>query len=568
MSTLGVGILGWEVACLNVSEVMVAQLAQWGVDRVFGIPGDSIDPLVEALRRQRQVHFVQVRHEESGALMASAHAKLTGRLGCCLATAGPGALHMLNGLYDAKMDRAPVLALAGQVDTRVMGTDYFQEVNLNRVFDDVSSYCQLLVSPEQTAHLMSMAARAALSRRGVAMLTIPFDIGRHAVDRHAASSPAFYEKARTVPSGESLQAAADLIEQSQRPVILAGRGALSARAELLHLAEHLSAPIVHTLPAKGVIDEHHPLSLGGLGLLGAKPAHYATEHTDLLLMVGTSYPYLQFLPRAARTVQIDNDPEQIGKRHFVDVGLAGDAKVALSALQQRLTPRRPSDFVRDLRARRQTFWEHREAEGRSDRRPMRPQVVPWALSRLVEHNAIISVDVGNVLVFMARNFRTRHQHFLTSSWLGTMGFGLPGAIAAQLAEPDRQVVAVAGDGGFAMGMADLVTAVKYELPITVIVLNNRKLAMIKYEQELIGYPEWGVDLQNPDFAQFAQACGAQGLLVKDADDVPDAISDALRSRRTTLLDVWVEANELPRPPRIEPGQAAHYALALFREAVE
>lgn len=549
---------------MNIGAYLVETLADFGVTHIFGIPGDSIDTIMEPLRRSRRLTYVQVRHEEAGAFMASAHAKLTGRLAATMGTAGPGAIHLLNGLYDAKLDRVPVIAITGQVQSDLIGTGYFQEINLARLFDDVALYNHTVETPEQAWAMIPTACREAIMGRGVAHLTFPFDVPRMDVARGHRLAP-LVTAPPFRPTDDDIAAAVRLIEGADRPVALFGMGCRHAGAELGELARKLALPLVHTLPAKGVLPDEQPLLMGGLGLLGAKPAHRAVEEADLLLLLGSDYPYLRFLPEHTKVVQLDVEPRKLGSRLVPDVPLLGDARSTLPLLAAGLQPRKPSSWVKGLMHERAAWLEAVARDGQHSGKPLRPQFVARTLSEAANDDAVIAMDVGNSLVWMARGFVMRRQRFLVSGWLGSMGFGLPAAIAAALAEPDRQAIAVVGDGGFAMLMADLVTAVKYELPVKVIVLNNHKLAMIKFEQEVAGYPEWGVDLTNPDFALYARAAGAQGYRVEDPGDLEDAVREAFSDKGPSLVDVTTDPDVPPIPPRISLGEARNYAVALFRE---
>lgn len=559
----------------TAAQLLLDILVEYGVEYIFGLPGDSIDPLMEPLRRDQRIRFIQVRHEETGAFMASALAKKTGRLGVAMGTAGPGAIHLLNGLYDAKMDHAPVLALTGQVPTMLMGTDYFQEVDLVSLFSNVAVFNQLVSDPNQMAVMAGNACRTALAKRGVAHLSLPADVLQGSITEPVHHFGVMTPDLASVPVERDVKRAASMLARAKRPVILAGKGARGSRRELLALAEKLNIPVVNTLPAKGVIGDLHPLALGGLGLLGAKPAHEAMERTDFCLMVGTSYPYLQFLPKEAKVVQIDWEVSQIGKRRQVDVGLVGNAGPTLEQLTAAVQPQDPSEYTRDLQKSREEWlqWMAKKGdpgktgEGRDDKdaKPINPYLVVNRLNRVVPDDANISIDVGNSLVWMARGFLVKNHGWLVSAWLGSMGFGLPAALAAKLVEPDRPSIAVVGDGGFSMLMADFVTAVKYNLPITVVILNNHRLGMIKFEQEVEGYPEFGTELTNPDFAAYARAAGGVGINVRHPDEVESALFEAVNNGRATIVDVETDPNEKPLPPRITIDQARGYATALFKE---
>lgn len=554
----------------TVAEILWDVLSSHGVSHVFGLPGDSIDLLLEPLRRDRRIQFVQVRHEEAGAFMASAYAKKTGKLGVCMGTAGPGAIHLLNGLYDAKLDHAPVLAITGQVGLPYIGTDFFQEVDVLGLFSHVALYNYQITEPEQIGVMADLACRQALAKRGVSHLSFPFEVPRFKVRAEISRYSLVDQTMDSVPTPQLLEQAANRINASERPVILAGKGTLGARIELAALADQAQIPVVNTLPAKGVLPDDHPLAMGGLGLLGAKPAHAAMEKCDLCLLVGTNYPYLEFLPKDAEVIQIDWEASQIGKRYLVDLGLVGSARPTLEALRNLVMPRSASPFVENLVRERQRWLKKLTDEAHSHVEPdgpVNPQLVADVLSRVAAHDANVAVDVGNALVWMSRNFRIRQHGWLVSAWLGSMGFGIPAAIAAKIAEPAKQSVAVVGDGAFGMMMGDFLTSLKYDWPITVVVLNNHKLGMIKFEQEVHGMPEFATDLYNPDFAAYGRACGGAGIRVERPDALQDALAEALSAPRSAIVDVWVDPNEKPLPPRISFDQARGYAEAMFRETL-
>ncbi|MFQ5907589.1 MAG: thiamine pyrophosphate-dependent enzyme [Thermoplasmata archaeon] len=550
----------------TAADVLVHKLRGFGVEQMYGIPGDAINGIVDAIRRHPEVEFIQVRHEEAGAFAASAYAKLTGRLGVCLGTAGPGAIHLLNGLYDAKLDHAPVLAITGQVDSDVIGTHYFQEVNLHHLFDDVAVYNARVATPDQVAHITTLAAREALSKRGVAQISFPLDIPNQVVSRDAPDFPAGYPNDLPVPEADLIERAAKALNEGKNPAILVGKGAMGAGEEVGALAERLGAPIVKTLPAKEVLPDDHPLVIGGLGLLGTRPGQEAMEHTKTLLMVGASFPFTEYLPEDAYTIQIDTDPTALGLRTKVDVPLLGDAKATLGELLKGVKVRRDRGFLNTYVKATEAWWERlAEDEGR-ETVPLAPAALAKVVSDAAEVDAIVSVDVGNVTTWTARHFRaTAWRRFIFSGNLASMGFGLPGALAAQLAYPDRQCLALCGDGGFTMLMGDFVTAVKYGLPVKVVVFNNSKLAMIKYEQEVMGHPDFGTDLQPIDFAQVAEACGGKGFRVEQPGELQETVEAFLAHQGPALLDAVVDPDVPPLPPYVKVKQAYRYVWALFRE---
>jgi pyruvate oxidase len=550
----------------TAGEKLVEQLIEWGVDHIYGMPGDSINSIIEPLRKAKdKIKFIQVRHEEAGALAAAAYAKLTGKLGVCTAIAGPGAIHLLNGLYDAKLDKAPVLAITGQIETDLMGTDYFQEVNLDRLFDDVAVYNQQIMSAEQLPAVVNQAIRTAYAKKGVSVITIPDDIPRFEVGKEAKITSNFAVKQDLFPLKEDLQKAKELIEHAENPVILAGKGVHGKREDLLAFAEKIGAPIVLTLPGKGVIPDKHPYCLGGLGLIGTKPSYEAMQDADFLMMIGTSFPFTGFLPDHAKTIQIDIDPTQIGKRYPVDVGLAGDAGATLSWLTEHVSRKEDRQFLEKNQERMNKWWEKLEKQEEDESVPIKPQRVIRALQQVAADDAVLSVDVGNVTVWAARHFHMTNQSFVISSWLATLGCGLPGAIAGKIAYPHKQVLAICGDGGFGMMMADFVTAVKYELPMVVVVLNNHKIAMIKFEQEVMGNAEFGTNLHNPDFAKYAEACGGVGYRVERTEELLPSLQKAVQQNKPCIVDVVVDADEAPMPGNLQFSQVVGYTKHMVKE---
>ncbi|WP_226037474.1 pyruvate oxidase [Aquibacillus saliphilus] len=552
----------------RAGEAFVEQLKQWDIDHIYGLPGDSINELMDDLRKEQDtIKFIQVRHEEVGALAASAYAKLTGKLGVCLSIAGPGAIHLMNGLYDAKSDGAPVLALVGQISSNQIGTDAFQEVNLERMFDDVAVFNQRIETEEQLPDLLNQAIKTAYDRKGVAVLVIPDDIiARKQKNRLDLTSPVI-PKSSLLPDEIDLHEALTLIENAEKPIVLAGKGALQAREELDDFIRNISAPTVISLPGKGVIPDDHPNCLGNLGQIGTKPAYQAMHEADLLLLVGTSFPYREFLPDNIKTIQMDVDTKSIGKRYPVDIGLVGDAKKTLSWLNHNLVWKENRSFLEKYQEAMKDWREElSDIVNQESDRLIAPQVVS-DLTKIVDDDAILSVDVGNVTVWMARYFPITNQHFIISSWLATMGCGLPGAIAAKIAKPEKQVIAVCGDGGFSMVMHDFVTAVKYNLPIVVVVLNNSEISMIKYEQQEMGHLEYETDLEGINFAEFAKACGGLGFRVQTRAELESAFQQAINLNKPVIIDAVIE-NQAPLPGKIAYQQAIKYSEYLVKNFFE
>jgi len=551
---------------MTVSDILLEVLAAHEVEHIFGIPGDAINDVTDALRRQDQIDFIGVRHEETGALAASVQAKLTGRLAACMGTSGPGGIHLLNGLYDARMDHAPVIAITGQVATGVLGTEAHQEVRLERLFADVAVYSQTITTEAQVPDVFLEACHAAIAHRGVAHVSIPTDVS----GRKMSLSPNRPIKAamagRISPVAADCGAALDLIAKSERVAILAGIGCLDARDELLTFAEAVQAPVIRSLKAKEIIDDDHPLCAGGLGLLGGKPAVKAMDGCDLLILVGTDFPYRDFYPKSAKIIQIDIEPTRIGRRHPVDIGLVGHAGPTLETLKKGVETPRSDIFLQDIQSHMADWRKRRDKDEASDATPISPPRLVSMLSKVAPDNAIFIADTGTSTAWAARHLHIRPgQRFTLSGGLATMAIGLPGAIGAQLAYPDHRAIAIVGDGAFAMLSGDLVTAVRYKLPIVIIVLNNAKLGFITLEQEAKGLPDWGTDILNPDFVALAKACGAAGFRVTEPDELEATLSQALAETGPVVVEVVVDPNALIMPPTINASQAYHFGLAKLRE---
>ena len=560
----------------TAADLLIEGIIEWGVEVVFGLPGDGINGVMEALRkRQEKIRFVQVRHEEAAAFMACAYAKYTGRLGCCLATSGPGGIHLLNGLYDAKMDGAPVLAITGQTFSDLKGSRFQQEVNMVRLFEDVAVYNQEVINPNQIQMLTNEACRHALNHRGVAHITFPVDYQDAAADekpsihnQKAEMTSTAWTKPLAAPQEAELRRAAAILNSAKKPLILAGQGAMNAGDELIELGEKLGAPIIKALLGKAVIPDEHPLSLGGLGLLGTTPAQNAAENCDAIFLVGTSFPYMEFLPKPdqAKGVQIDDQADRIGLRFPVEVGLVGDARATLAALNQFIETKDDRSFLENAQTEMQDWWKLMETRAMRDEIPIKPQRAAWELSDLAADDAIISNDSGTNTIWAARQFKIKaNQKYACSGTLATMACGLPYAIAAKIAFPERQSIAFVGDGGFTMLMGEFVTAVKYNLPITVVIIKNNSLGQIKWEQIVfLGNPEYGCELQEINFAKYAEACGGIGITVEKPEDIRPALERALASDKPALVEIVVDPNEPPMPSKIEAWQAAHFAEALAK----
>jgi pyruvate dehydrogenase (quinone)/pyruvate oxidase len=561
------------------AELLVERLVAWGVDTVFGLPGDGINGVMEALRRhQDKIRFLLVHHEEAAAFMATGYAKTTGRLGVCLATSGPGGVHLANGLYDAKLDHAPVLAITGMQATDQLGTGYQQEVHLERLFEDVADYNAMVLVPVQVPALVDLAVRSALAHRSVSHLTFPVDLQEApagadpwtaglGLARPPITSDVFLPPA-VVPSPEQLASAAEVLGHGRRVVLLVGAGALGAGDEVLAVADRLAAPIVKTLPGKAAVPDTDPLVIGGLGLLGTRPAQEAMEEADTLLMVGTNFPYTRYLPdpEQARVVQIEVEPVRAGNRLPVEVPLVGDARATLTALAWLLERREDRRFLERSQDRMLGWREEMVALENPDRDPIQPQYLMSVIDRRASGDAILCADTGTVTTWAARHFDIwDDRRFMLSGNLASMANGLPYAIAAQWAHPGRQVIAFVGDGGFAMLMAEFLTAARYRLPVKVFVANNGGLGQILWEQMALGFPEYGVRWERPaDFAPWAEACGGLGIRVEKPGELEAAVRDALAADGPALVDVTVNPDEPPMPPKVRHDQAVKFAESFLR----
>ncbi len=548
----------------RASDQLVDVLINWDVKHVYGLPGDSIDTTVDALReRQNKIGFVQVRHEEVGALTAAAEAKLTGKLGVCLSIGGPGAIHLLNGLYDAKMDHVPVLALVGQVESQFLNEGFFQEVNTPQLFSDVAVYNRLISSSDNLAEVTDEAIRTAYQKKGVAVLTIPDDLPEQKAKKSYVSSAHKFKITTPKVDSKSLNEASYLLKNATKPLALIGTGAKNAGPEVTSFLETNHIPFISSLPGKGIIGDDHPASLGNVGKLGTKPAYKAMKSTDLLIMLGTNYPYTAYLPKPgnAKSIQVNINPADIGKRYPADVGLVASVKDVMKALSnpKNSSIRDDDQFLKSCQA-DMNKWNHwMDSKRNANKTPIAPEALFNYVSKTAPKNLIYSVDVGTATSWSARflNVKPTQKHVI-SSYLGTMGCALPGSIAAKLAYPDRPTVALEGDGAFAMVMQDFLTEVKYRLPIINVVLNNSKLAFIEYEQQAAGQLNYQINLQDTDWAEFAKSAGGIGVTVKSNTEFQKALDDAYKIKdRPILINAYV-GDAAPLPGKIVHDEAKGY----------
>ena len=559
----------------TVADILIDRLVDWGVRTIFTFPGDGINGIFEALRtRSQKIQLIQVRHEEAAAFAACGYAKFSRRLGVCLATSGPGGIHLLNGLYDAKMDGQPVLAITGHTFHDLIGTHYQQDVDLDKLFMDVAAYNERIMGPAHVRNVVDEAIKTAISKRTVAHITIPKDIqdwtsngsrSKANIPHHSAD---LYTESFPLPPQSLLQQAADIINQGSKIAILAGRGCLPARKEVIELAEKVGAPIIKPLLGKAVVPDDHPYTTGGIGLLGTAPSQEVLQECDTLILAGTSFPYMEFYPKPgrAKAIQIDIDPARIGLRYPVQMGLVGQCWDVLRALLPLVQHKTNRDFLTKAQEKMQRWNQLMEERGTRTDMPMKPQVIAHQLNDVLADDAIICCDTGTVTTWAARHIKIKGtMEFSASGTLATMACGLPYAVGAAVAHPGRQVVCFAGDGGFTMLMGELATIVKYQLPVKIIVVKNNVLGMIKWEQlAMEGNPQYGVQLQPINFADFARACGAEGYTVEDPRQVPSVLKKAFSQPGPALIEAVVDPNEPPLPGKATVDQALTFAKALAR----
>jgi len=559
----------------TASDLFVERLMDWGVDTVFGLPGDGINGFMEALRtRQDRMRYVHVRHEEVGAMAAVGYARVTGKLGVCFATSGPGAIHLANGLLDARLEGVPLLAVTGMTYHDLIGTHYLQDFDTDYLFSNLAAYNQRIMSPEHIHNVLDLACRTALSNRVPVHIAFPIDyqtadaedLMRYKRNVPGHTTTAYREPVRTPPE-QALRDAAGVLAGCERPAILAGQGARGAGQELAQVSELLGAPIAKASLGKDCIPDDHPNVTGGIGVIGTRPTQDAMEGCDGLLVVGSSMPYIEFWPSPgqAACVQIDDKPERIGLRYPADVGLVGDAKATLAALIPHLERNENRDFLEQARAGIRAWWELMEQRGTRTDTPMKPQVVAWHLAQALDDDAIICGDSGQVTYWVTQMRLRGRQQFVYSGTNCSMAAALPYAIGAQMAYPGRQVIAFTGDGSLTMQMGDLATLMQHELPVKVICFKNNTLGLIKWEQMVfLGNPEYGVDFAPVDFVKIAEGCGATAFHIEDPGTCAEQLRTALAHPGPVVVEAVVDGDEPPLPAKITSDQAKLMYDALRR----
>ena len=547
----------------TVADIVVATLEASGVRRVYGLPGDSLNGLTDALRRAGDVEWVHVRHEEAASLAAGGEAAMTGQLAVCAASCGPGNLHLVNGLFDANRSGVPVLAIAAHIPREEIGGSYFQETHPQELFRECSVYSELISVAEQLPRVLEIAMRAALERGGVAVVVIPGEIFGHRPGR-AVRARAIHPSASIIrPADGALVAAAGVLNAAERVTILAGAGCRGAHDEVVAAAGALEAPVVHALRGKEFVEYDNPYDVGMTGLLGFASGYRAMEHCDALLMLGTDFPYRPFYPDDARVVQVDVRGEHIGRRVPVEVALVGTVKDTIEALLPRLTTARGTAHLDRMRSHYRRTRERLDAlaQGHGDRGPIHPQTLARTIDRRAAADAVFVADVGTPTLWAARYLRMNGRRRLLGSFNhGTMANALPQAIGVQASHPGRQVVALSGDGGLAMLMGELLTLRQQRLPVKVVVFNNGALAFVELEMKADGVVNYGTDLVNPSFAEVARAIGLHGVRIERPGEIDDGLRSAFASDGPAVIEVMTARQELSMPPRISAGQAKGFTL--------
>jgi pyruvate dehydrogenase (quinone) len=551
----------------TVANLLVDVLSRAGVQRIYGVPGDSLNGITDSLRTQEQIQWIGMRHEESAAFAAGAEAHLTGELAVCAGSCGPGNLHLINGLYDCQRSRVPVLAIAAQVPSAEIGSGYFQETHPEQIFAGCSHYCELVSQPEQMPRVLEIAIQTAISRRGVAVVVIPGDVAlRAAVEQQPRLL--FDEPRPTVcPSDDELGDLADVLNRSKKTTIFGGAGCAGAHRELIELAGRLQAPIVHAYRGKEFIEYDNPFDVGMTGLLGFSSGYHAMMSCDTLLMIGTDFPYQQFFPKDTTIVQIDLRGEQLGRRSKVDFGFVGDTQATLRALLPRLQQNQHEAHLKEsldhYRKARQGLDEL--ARGDSGAKPIHPQYLASVIDKLASEDAIFTFDVGTPVIWAARYLRMNGKRRLIGSLNhGSMANALPQAIGAQVSHPGRQVIAMSGDGGLAMLMGELLTLRQHNLPVKLVVFQNDALAFVELEMKAGGFLDFATHLDNPEFTKIAEGVGLLGLRAETPDQVEPAIAEALKHDGPALVEVQVARQELAMPPTITYEQAKGFGIFMLK----
>lgn len=549
----------------RVADELVSRLAEAGVERIYGVVGDSLNPVTDALRLNGKIQWIHVRHEETGAYAAGAEAQLSGKLAACAGSCGPGNLHLINGLFDAHRSNAPVLAIASHIPTSEIGTGYFQETHPDVLFKECSHYCELISNPKQFERVLHIAMQSAVGKGGVGVIVLPGDVAGMELPPDGSPRSVVRHRPLIRPCEKDLAQLADLINSSKKIAFFCGVGCADAHDEVVALAEKLKSPVGHSYRGKSFVEHDNPFDVGMSGLLGFGAAYQAMHECDLLLLFGTDFPYDKFLPTKPRIAQVDIRVDNLGRRSKLDLGLWGDVRETIRALLPMVDAKSDCSFLDAM------LSKHKEAVRRLNvyvdhirrRTPMHPEPVAAALSEIAAPDAIFTADTGMCNVWSSRYIRsTKDRRLIGSFTHGSMANALPQAIGAQCAYPGRQVIAMAGDGGLAMLMGDLLTVMQYDLPVKILVFNNSALGMVKLEMEVAGLPDYQTDLKNPNFAKLAEATGMMGVRIENPSDVSSGLKKALQHSGPALIDVVTDPNAVSLPSHISADQVVGFGLTM------
>ena len=558
---------------MNVSEQLLEMLVNVGVSNVYGVTGDALNFFVKAIESREDVNWIAFKHEGNASFAAFGDSETSGKLAVCAGTVGPGALHLVNGLYNAKKERTPVIAITGQVPRKSQGTNYFQEVDLKKIYDDICTYQAIVRTPEEAPMVMQRAIQIAISQNTVCRIELAADVAEMKAQSQDMVHPIFFSDATLTPGHNSVQIAADAINEASRIGILAGHGCRESREDVLALAKKLKAPITHTIKASDIFDHDAENVVGLTGLIGNPSGYNAVMKCDLLLMLATDFPYVDFLPHNTKTIQVDIRPENIGNRTAVDIGVHSDIKAFATALLPKVDEKQDSKFLDKLT---DSFANYRqdkakEASPERDNEPLHPQIFAGFINKHASNDAIFTVETGTSAIWAANHISFHTNRRVIGSFNhGSMAVGLPSAMGAQMAHPNREVWSISGDGAFNMAMQDFITAVFYKLPVKILILNNSQLGFVKLEMEQVGLAPAldALHQENVNFADYARLCGGEGVRVEHAEDIEDAILQAKNSKKPFIIDAVVSDGELSMPPHIGLKQIAGFGSSKIKEVLQ
>jgi pyruvate dehydrogenase (quinone) len=553
----------------TIASKFVEILEHAGVKRIHGVVGDSLNAITDELRKSGKIKWIHYRHEEAAAFAAGAEAQLSGNLAVVAGSCGPGNMHLINGLYDAHRSNAPVLALAAQIPSMQIGSSYFQETRPESLFRECSYYCETIASARQMPRVLQIAIQHAIGLRGVAVVSLSGDVAMQAMQGDELEHPLFLNHPSVRPTDADLETLASYINQSKKTTLLCGAGCAGAHDELLLLAERVLSPVVHALRGKEHVQHSNPFDVGMTGLIGIASGNEAVQGSDLLLMLGTDFPYKEWYPGQARIVQIDIRPERLGRRCKLDLGLVGDVKETIQALLPLLEQKKDNSFLEKCQQRYKTNRKNLDSHAHGESGKMiHPEYLTKTISDLARPDAIFTADVGTPTVWAARYLDMKPGRRLIGSFNhGSMASAMPQGIGAQLCYPESQVISLSGDGGFAMMMGDLLTIYQYDLPLKLVVYNNGSLGFVAMEMKVIGMPPFGTDLKNPNFAKMAEAIGILGIRVERSEDLPASVEKALAHQGPVLLDVLTNPSELAMPPKINLEQAKGFGIYMIKQTL-